>query len=224
MRQAPAVLRQPLVGDVAILPARGRTAQASAIDALAVALEEAREEGMRQGRERGMQAGYEAGLREGREAAQQEAREHATRVEEQAVLLREERRAEIQAAVAAFGEATSRWLALAEEDLVALCLETLGRILGDGSHRREQVRAQVVHLVEQWQATGAPVLHLHPADVDLLQGLPTSRPFTSVADPEVRHGGCIVSGPGGALDARLDRIFEQIKSALLAARASGGSA
>lgn len=215
--RAPVVLPQLALEEAAVLPIRGRTA---AIDPLALALQEAREEGLRQGRERGLQAGYAEGLREGRALARREADEDAARLEREAELHREQRRVETRAALAAFQDATSHWIAEAEEDLVALCFEALGRVLGDRATRREQAREQVAWLLERWQQTEAPVLHLHPADMDLLEGLPATRPFTCVADRAVSFGGCIVRGSSGALDARLDQILEQIKCALLAARPS----
>jgi flagellar assembly protein FliH len=215
-----AVLRHLAVEEVPALPARGRVAAPAGVDLLALALQEAREEGLRQGHERGRQAGYEEGLREGRAAARREADAYATGLEEEASALRAQRRAETQAALQAFQDATSRWLAVAEEDMVALCYEALGRILGERGTMRDQLRAQVARLLEQWHEEGVPALHVHPSDVELLEGL-AARPFTCVADPAVGHGGCLLKGSNGALDARLESILEEIKTALLAGRNSG---
>ncbi|MDB5858702.1 MAG: hypothetical protein JWQ76_2391 [Ramlibacter sp.] len=212
------VLRQPLLDESTALPVRRRIVADPGVPALTLALQAAQEEGLRQGREQGLQAGYEEGLRQGRNAARVEATAMAATIEAQATAQRDERRAELAGALAALQRAAERWLALAEEDMVALCYETIGRVLGRVAVTPDSVRAQVVQLLEQWRGHGAPALHLHPADAPLLEGLTASRPFTCVADPDVPYGGCIVRGESGALDARLDRILEEVKAALLAAR------
>ncbi|MCG2594952.1 hypothetical protein LZ009_19410 [Ramlibacter sp. XY19] len=221
MKHSQVVLRQLAIDEAATLPARGRVAAPVGADLLAVALEEAREEGMRQGHERGLQAGYEEGLREGRAVAKREADAHAAVLEEEASSLREQRRTETRAALQAFHDATNHWLALAEEDMVALCYETLARVLGERAALRDHIRAQATHLLEHWYEEGVPALHVHPSDVELLEGL-AARPFTCVADPAVGRGGCLVKGASGALDARLDSILQEIRDALLADRNAEG--
>ena len=218
MTQAQVVLRQPVLDPSAALPARRRVVADPRIPAVDLALQAAQQEGLRQGREQGLQAGYEDGLRQGRSAARAEAAAIAATVEAQASVQRDDRQAELARALKTFEDAAQRWLVLAEEDMVALCYETIARVLGRAAVEPESIRTQVVQLLEQWRGRGMPALHLHPTDARLLEGLQVGRPFTCVADPDLPYGGCMVSGGSGALDARLDRILEQVKTALLAAR------
>jgi flagellar assembly protein FliH len=212
------VLRELSVDGVAALPGRGRVAAASEVSKLEVALQAAQQQGLRQGHEKGLGAGYEEGLRVGRAEAESEADIRAAALEAQAAADRETRGAALRAALAEFESATQKWLALAEEDMVALCYETLGRILASEAVSPPVVRAQAARLLEQWRGLGVPSLHVHPADLQSLEGLPASRAFIRVADPDLQYGGFIVRGEGGALDARLDRILEEVKAALIAAR------
>jgi flagellar assembly protein FliH len=211
------VLRHLAVDDMAALPARGRAASPPVHAVFDVALKQAQEEGVRHGHEEGLRAGYEEGLLQGRAAAQAEVEAMTEALESAAATQREERQAALGAALAAFEDAKAQWLALAEEDMVALCFETLGRILADAV-APEVVRAQASHLLAHWRGQGVPILRASPADVRLLEGLQTDLPFACVADPDVKHGGFLVQGGAGALDARLDRILEEVKASLLAAR------
>jgi flagellar assembly protein FliH len=218
MSQLQVVLRELAVDGPAALPVRSRLAAAPAVSKLEVALQAAQQEGLRQGHEKGLRAGYEEGLRVGRAEAEAEAHIRAGALEAQAAADREMRGAALRTAVAEFESATREWLALAEEDIVALCYETLGRILAAEAIAAPIVRAQAAQLLEQWHGLGVPSLHVHPADLQLLEGLPAARAYVCVADPELQYGGFIVRGEGGALDARLDRILEEVKAALIAAR------
>jgi flagellar assembly protein FliH len=218
MTQAQVVLRQLALEGSAALPARAPVVADPSSAMTAFVLQAARDEGLRQGREQGLRAGHEEGLRQGRDAAQAEAVATAAEAEVQAAAQRNQRQAQLASALAALQVAAEQWLTLAEEDLVALCYETVARVLGRAAVAPDSVRAQVLQLLAQWRGRGMPVLHLHPADAQLLEGLPSDRAFTCVADPEVGYGGCLVCGEAGALDARLDRILEEVKAALLAAR------
>lgn len=218
MTHSQVVLRQPALDEGRPLPSRRRMASDPGMAAAALALQAAQEEGQRQGREQGFGAGYEEGLREGRAAARAEADVRAEAIEAQVASLREERLRELEAAVAAVQGAAGHWLALAEEEMVALCYETIARVLGRAALAPESVRSQALQLLGQWRGQGVPALHLHPDDAVWLHRMPADRAFTCVADPGVAYGGCFVRGEGGALDARLERILEEVKAALLQAR------
>lgn len=218
MTTSPVVLRRPMLEDSIALPTRRPIGPDPRTAAIELALQATRDEGLRQGREQGFATGHAEGLRQGRAAAQEEAAVKAAAIEEEATAQREALQAGLAAAAAAMQSATEQWLVLAEEDMVALCFETIARVLGQAAVTPEGVRAQALQLLDRWRGDGVPVLHVHPADASLFDGLAATRLFTCIADPEVPHGGCLVRGCNGALDARLGRILEEVKAALLAAR------
>jgi flagellar assembly protein FliH len=184
------------------------------------ALREAHAQAMREGHEEGMRCGRAEGLREGRMQAAEEVRQSVQRgvAEAQAEWKAGHERVHRIAQHAHAALADLLWGA--QDEMVALCFETLCRIVGRSAIQPEFVRAQVAHCLAQH---GAPAveLHVHPQDAELLQRGSAAAPAVRViGDPAVALGGCILQAASGALDARLDAMLETCKAALLDARAN----
>jgi flagellar assembly protein FliH len=200
-----------------VAPAPAASSEGSAREQ---ALEEARSLAIREAREQGLREGRTEGLREGRAQAAEEVRLAVQRAVADAVLPLEKEHAQLlqiaQSARQAIGDA----LTAAQDEMAALCFETLCRILGATAVRPEAVQAQLAQLLQQHGAKEL-VLHLHPQDAQLLDTRAGARLHGTthwVADPEVRLGGCILQLPGGGLDARLETMLSACKAALLEAR------
>ncbi len=227
---APAdVLRGMDVESAPLRLARGhlKPAEAAAGSRVAeqAALDEARrrsvEEAVRQGHEEGLRGGHEAGMRKGLADAAAQAQAAAQEAQAKADAELEMQRGKLEAFA---GELQAAWpavLAAAEDEMVALCFETLCTMLGSAAADEHSVRAQLLAVMRRAQPGEVLALHVHPGDLSVLGaaavGGSTGIPW--VGDPEVRSGGCIVRRKGGGLDARLDSMLDACKVALLAARA-----
>jgi len=214
-------------------PADPSLATTPAADALAAAdrYEQARElghaEGLRQGREEGLRAGYEQGLEKAREEAQAQARRTLEAELAEAVLPLEQKERQLRELLGAIETNLTAFWAAAEDEMVALCYETVCRVLGEAAVTRQGLATQLGQLLATTHAEGQLVLHLHPADAQLLdqaraQGealVPHAQPLAWVADPQVALGGCMLQAKGGTLDARLETVLAACKAGLLEARA-----
>jgi flagellar assembly protein FliH len=189
------------------------------------------EEGRRQGREEGLRAGYEEGMRQGsaKAAAQNEAAVKEAVARAVAPVQEQERRLAqlVQSLASVMGDLVSS----AEDEMVALCYETICRVIGHKALQPPAVRDQVAHLLSSFSAAESVVLHLHPQDAALLETLDGTsegelrgRSIRWVADPEIRIGGAIVQGSTGALDARLETMLASVKTTLLHAREARSAA
>ena len=157
------------------------------------------------------------GLREGRAQAADEVRQAVQRAVAEAVLPLQAQHERLQKIAQGAQESMATLLAAAEDDMVALCYETLCRLIGASAVGPEAVRAQLARLAALHGGTDL-VLHVHPQDAELLERGPAGA-FTWVADIEVGLGGCILKSSRGALDARLETMLSACKATLLEARA-----
>ena len=198
--------------------ARASVAPAPAEEgARAQALREAHALAVREGREEGLRAGRAEGLREGRALAAEEIRQAVQRAVAEAVLPLQAQRERLQEIARRAQETPAAVLAAAEDDMVALCYETLCRLIGASGVGPDAVRAQLAQLVVLHGGTEV-VLHVHPQDAQLLERS-TRGQARWVADPEVALGGCILKSSRGALDARLETMLAACKATLLETRA-----
>jgi flagellar assembly protein FliH len=131
-----------------------------------------------------------------------------------------ERQEELAAICASLAATRGDCLRAAEDDMVALCFDTVCHIVGGSVLEPDAVRgllrAQAARLAEEARVS----VHVHPRDAELLRGMDADGQMRYVADPQVALGGCIVRQPGAALDARLETMLAACKEALLAARAN----
>jgi flagellar assembly protein FliH len=209
-------------------PLRLGRANAGVAAAPAAAEDRAREEAfqqayaqaVREGREEGVRAGRGDGLREGRAQAAEEIRQAVQRAVAEAVLPVQAQRDHLEQLARRADAAIADLLHACEDDMVALCYETICRIVGADAVDPDRVRAQLAQLVSRHAGSEAS-FHVHPHDAHLLQvdavRAPDGRPRW-VPDPEVALGGCVVKSASGVLDARLETILASCKATLLEAR------
>jgi len=179
----------------------------------AAARQEARDEGWREGHAQGLRAGHAEGLAQGQAAAEAALAEALAKAA--AALQQQER--DWATLLGSVQQQARQIAAAVEDDAVALCFETICRVLGSALLTPAAVQAQVHALMAAWQQRGLVAVHLHPQDAARLP--PPAGPCSWVADPSVALGGSILRGSGDALDGRLETILAEVKTALLAARA-----
>lgn len=187
-----------------------------------------REEGRRGGWDEGQRTGYDEGLRRGAAVADEQLRVAVEAAVAAARAPLEAKAARLDALLRGIGDAAQEAWSGAEEDVLALCFETLCRVLGDAVSTPQALRPQVELLLAGSEGKGAITLHLHPSDAMLLDEaardgwLPQAagQPVRWRPDPRVLLAGCVVAGTGGGIDARLETILAQCKAGLLQARAA----
>jgi flagellar assembly protein FliH len=192
------------------------------------------EEAARQGREEGARAGYEEGLRRGLGEAAARSEAAVKKAIAEAVVPLQEQQARLDALCTALHRATDDCLRAAEDEMVALCYETLCRVVGASALRPESVRGHLLELASSLSNQAGAAIHVNPQDAALLSQGAGEQPSRAgaairwVADPEVALGGCMVKTAAGGLDARLETMLANCKRILLAVRESrareGGAA
>lgn len=160
--------------------------------------------------------GRQRGLQEGRTAGAEEARkEFATAV------------ARVHAIAEKLEQLSVVGVPVLEEAAVAIAFEAVCKIIGEAAPARETVLGIVREAASHVHTTQRLTIHLHPADLELLQGtgmdmfsiLPGDPGrITWIADQQIDVGGVIVTSDAGDLDARLETQLVRLKAALLAAR------
>jgi flagellar assembly protein FliH len=217
----------------------GVMAAEPAVQAAGVQVEE-------EARRRGHEEGLAKGLAEGRERAAEDARQAAAQAEQQAVReldaraerLTQELQKQAQAAVGARVQALNSLidglppqiearLSAAEDDMLALCFETVCHMLGEATVQPGLVRAQLAHAMSRLRTRRLVAIHLHPDDLAALQrvqdvtasGLPGGEDVQWIASAEVALGGCILQSPEGGLDARFETQLHALRDLLLQSRA-----
>lgn len=189
-----------------------------------VELQRGYEAGVQQGYADGLCRGQEEGRREARDTFRAEAEPALQRAISDATTALQAREARLAALVASIEkEERARRLA-AEEEMVALCYQTVCAIVGRRAIRPATVRAHLAHVASFSGGASAIALHVHPDDAALMQAIePAATPHGKhavrwVGDPEVALAGCRVVQRGGGLDLRLETVLEQCKELLLQAR------
>lgn len=122
-------------------------------------------------------------------------------------------------------------LAGAERDVLRLAVKLAEKIIGREIERDDATLADIVsaalrHARQQESLT----VRVNPADLPRVQAHrerldPSGRArfIDLVADPRVGHGGCIIEGESGTVDARLDTQLRVLERALLARAAAGNT-
>lgn len=242
----------PAIVDESQVPATEISTAAPDEVALAEARERAREQGHREGWAQGQKEGYEAGVREGTAVAKQEVLVQASELIAEAAKAAAERAAQ-QTRQALEQEALQRWsqhkvrldallaalpaqiaqrMEAVQDDLLALCMETLLQILGKEALRAQVVRSAVRQALDQIQARPLVRVELHPDDLANLRTLPGWEAWCEqqapgaqwVGNEMIASGGCVVVSPEGSLDSRLDGQLQSFRAILLESRRTSTTA
>jgi flagellar assembly protein FliH len=213
---------------------------------LTEARELARQHGHREGWEQGRQEGYEAGLREGTAAAKQDVLAQASELITEAARKSAEEAAQ-RSGLALEQEALQRWsqhkarldallttlpaqiaqrMEAVQDDLLALCMETLVHILGKEAVQPPIIRSAVRQALDQLQSRPLVRVELHPDDLAALRTLPGWNAWCEqqapgaqwVGNEQITSGGCVVVSPEGSLDARLDGQLQTFRAMLMDSR------
>jgi flagellar assembly protein FliH len=117
-------------------------------------------------------------------------------------------------------------LADAEDMLVEIAFTALCRMLGEHAATRAGVAAQVQRLIHGERDLDLVTVHLHPDDLAALEaGAPAIDTRVRLqGDAALTLGGCVLEGPRGTLDARLDLQLQRLREALMTVRAARGEA
>lgn len=200
--------------------------------------EDARRKGHEEGLARGLAEGRERAAQEARQAAAQAEQKVARELDERAERSTQELRQQGQAAVEARVQALDSLIAglspqidarlsAAEDDMLALCFETVCRVLGEAAMQPELVRAQLAHAASNLRNRRLIAVHLHPDNLAALQrapaattsALPGGDDVQWIASSDVALGGCILQSPEGGLDARFETQLHALRDLLLQSRA-----
>lgn len=185
-------------------------------------------------REEARRQGYEEGLREGQTAARQrvdaelaqqkDCHEHAlqeavTRLQREQAQAAEQQRQRVEALCLALRQQVDVRLQELEQQAVELAFLSLQKILGAGPQRIEAMRTLVEEQVAALRAAGPLQVHLHPADLALLQhagdGRTQDEGLQWVADPRLPVGGCVIQSGRGRLDIGLPGQLARLGQAWL---------
>lgn len=116
----------------------------------------------------------------------------------------------------------------AERDVLRLAVKLAEKIIGREIERDDATLADIVSTaLRHARQQEALTVRVNPADLprvqahrDRLDPSGRARFIDLVADPRVGHGGCVIEGESGTVDARLDTQLRVLERALLA-RANG---
>jgi flagellar assembly protein FliH len=159
-----------------------------------------------------VRAGYERGRVEGEQA-----------LSELLVRQRQETRQLAEGVLKSLQDAVPKVIRDSEQMMVALALEIARKLVAGLPMSVEMVEAAVRDALSQVESASEFTVHLHPADLALLQQhasplLDTTqdaRPIRLHASPEVTRGGCVVLTRFGTVDAQRETKFDLLKRSLL---------
>ncbi|MET0649320.1 MAG: type III secretion system stator protein SctL [Pyrinomonadaceae bacterium] len=119
----------------------------------------------------------------------------------------------------------------AERDVLRLAVKLAEKIIGREIERDDATLADIVSAaLRHARQQEALTVRVNPADLprvqahrDRLDPSGRARFIDLVADPRVAHGGCVIEGESGTVDARLDTQLRVLERALLARAAARSS-
>lgn len=203
-------------------PPPAQAALSTPQDAFEAAHQDGYARGAEEGRAQGLQAGHEDGLHAGRREAAAEVEARTQQAVEAATASLRRQQEGLLAVMRRLEGLHGDVLAAAEDELVAMCYDTIVRMVARSAVTPESVRATVAGVAAAMQRHPQVLLRLHPQDAALLDACPPVAVGTPVltwqADQAVTLGGCVVEAAAGGLDARLETMLSQCRAALLLAR------
>lgn len=161
-------------------------------------------------REAAARAGFEAGFAEGLRAGRQQAVADAAATAAQvATLVRQ-----LGGAVQDLAARTAAELGAVEDAIVAGALDLAEAVIGREVDQRRAGPDAVARALALAPRGVEVTLHVHPADVEIVEagGLPAG--VTLVADATVGPGGCLALVGDCTIDARLGAALERAREAL----------
>jgi flagellar assembly protein FliH len=248
----PLVLRDVLVRGEVLLPHRRGSLAPVAAEAEPAASRHAAERPATlasiedEARRRGYEEGFAQGCAEGRKRGNEEAAQLATQASEQAAReleartdrmtqeLAQQAQARYQARlrvvdgiISALPSQVEARLAAAEDDMLALCFETICRVLGERAVQPDMVRAQLALAADALRNRELVAVHLHPDDLAALQRDGGAMPaglgggeIQWIPSADVALGGCLLQSAEGGLDARLETQLQALRELLRQSRAA----
>lgn len=208
-------------------------------DALAAELSALRAQAHSEGHAQGLSRGHAEGLREGRQQglalgqaegraqAQREAREHMRQAQQaQAAALHEAR--ELWSRAAAQLQAVARSVHQGcTQELQLMCTELLIRLLGERLADPASIRARLGQLLDQLPPREPVTVRVHPSWLEPGAGLlaapvqgggpdpvGAAMDLRFSPDPTLGLADLVLDLPMGSVDARLDRVWDQVRAAL----------
>jgi len=172
--------------------------------------EQALQEAQQRLRDEADEVRAEAGRRGHQQGLEQGEREAAAAVATQVERLNAVTQALTQSRRAALDEQQDL---LVETAFTAIC-----RMLGTQAASRAGMESMVRHLTDGAHAPESLVVRVHPLDLPLMQGGVLDSRLAFEGDAGIELGGCIVDGPRGTLDARLDLQVQHLRETLTQVR------
>jgi len=154
-------------------------------------------------RQQAMDAGREAGLQQGQQTAEAQ---YKKQLETLRLLLE------------SMQGARQRYIEDIGDDAIEIALAAVTKILGEGFATREAAVAAVQEAMRCCKQRGRLVVKVAPQDFELLNGRLSE--VELIPDDQVKWGGCVLEGPSGNLDARLETQMQRLRDTLLDARAN----
>ncbi len=154
--------------------------------------------------ERAAERGYEDGLRRGETAARAALEDDIARV---------------RGVLGELRQAHAQVLDAAEDTMVEIAFAAICRLAGTEAASRDTVAHAVRQACAGLRADDALTVLVHPDDLAQLVATLGHPGVQLVASPAIHAGGCMIDGATGTLDARLEIQLEQLRQALLRARA-----
>lgn len=109
-----------------------------------------------------------------------------------------------------------------ERSLVLLAIETAQRFIQSIPISTEMIEGSIRQALAELQQTTEYQLHLHPADLAMLQAVhsgilpdPGNPHVKFRANESVTRGGCFIQTEHGAIDATREKMFEKLKSVVV---------
>jgi flagellar assembly protein FliH len=165
-------------------------------------------------RQQAIDAGSEQGLQQGRATAQAEFQQQINA---------------LRSLIESTGNAHARYVEDVADEAGEIVFAAICKMLGDGFASREASVAAVRVAVGRAKERGRLLVRVSPRDFELLSArrrelvdVAVAGEVELVADEKVKLGGCLLEGPSGTLDARLETQLQRLREALLQARASWG--
>jgi flagellar assembly protein FliH len=162
-------------------------------------------------RQQALDAGREQGLQQGRLAAQAEF---------------QQRLEALRAIIEGARNAHTRYVEDIADDAGEIVFAAICKILGDGFATRDAAVAAVREIVGRSKERARLFVRVSPEDFDLLNSrrrelidAAAAGEVELVADEKVKLGGCLLEGPSGSLDARLELQLQRLREELVRARA-----